>query len=203
MLPRCWETDFPLTSYHEKKQGKKISVLIWTFDCHHVLRKINFHGTFAGAPSSIFCSNSLYKVHGWYKVPIWTRVNVFFIFHLYLKNGVKTKGHPETVPDALHCRWYGNAPFYLVTLQRTLFIFNPIYGINVFHNVRCCPLIFADSFVRECVHHVWFPLLVQFLWRFYVIFTQAWLWVFCQYYYNFEVLIWFLFLFIEFALIEA
>lgn len=88
--------------HHTSKSRGETSVLIWTFDCHHFLRKIYFHGTFAGAASSIFCSNSLYKVHGWYKVPIWTRVNILFIFHLHLKNGVNTKGYPETVPDALH-----------------------------------------------------------------------------------------------------
>lgn len=97
-----------------KKVGEKILVLIWIFDCYYVFWKINFYGIFVGVLFLIFCLNLLYKVYGWYKVLIWIRVNVLFIFYLYLKNGVKIKGYLEIVFDVLYCRWYGNVFFYLV-----------------------------------------------------------------------------------------
>lgn len=36
MLLCCWEIDFLFILYYEKKQGEKILVLIWIFDCYYV-----------------------------------------------------------------------------------------------------------------------------------------------------------------------
>lgn len=36
MLLCCWKVDFLFILYYEKKQGKKILVLIWIFDCYYV-----------------------------------------------------------------------------------------------------------------------------------------------------------------------
>ena len=183
MLPHSKKTFF--TCIHPRKACFHSSVYSVSIK---VLKRIIFHGLFL-VHQIRFTAQICYKVQLWYNC---TDMNLESLLSRHVPGlRVKTKSRKDNfAPNVPHNTTVDNTLRVCFHLQRNL-LNQPLSWCSD------SPLIFADSFVRECFPPCMASILVHFLWRFYVIFTDAWLWVFCQYYYIYEVLIRFSTLFVN------